>query len=347
MAAPSSLADTIRLRARELGFDAVGFAAADVPLERDHEAYLRFVDQGMHAEMNYLAAHAEVRRRLDGEGILQGAKTVICLARSYAGQAPSAEGVDEGIAAYGRGRDYHGFLRKRLQKLAAFVRGLAPNANARAMSDTAPVLERAWAARAGLGFVGKNGLLIVPGTGSYCLLGEVVTTLRIDAPAVAMSERCGSCRLCLDHCPTEAFVAPFVLDPRRCISYWTIESRALAPPELEEAQAEKLFGCDDCQDVCPYNQRTRAVDNSPFASHARWSQTSLAELVSLDEAGFRRLTEGSPLRRATRFGLARNALLRAWKKRDKAALNLGLKAEDARLRELSSRLLEQLLTKDT
>src|SRR4029077_11713930 len=154
---------------------------------------------------------------------LPGAKSVVCLARRYQ-RPPGQENGDSetarAIARYARGRDYHGFLRQRIRRLASFIRSLGPPGDpprARPLCDDAPVLERAWAARAGLGFVGKNGLLIVPGVGSMVLLGEVVTTLRLGAdPPIA--ERCGSCARCLAACPTEAFVAPFVLDPRRCIS---------------------------------------------------------------------------------------------------------------------------------
>jgi epoxyqueuosine reductase len=175
------------------------------------------------------------------------------------------------------------------------------------MSDDAPLLERAWAARAGLGFVGKNGLLIVPGLGSFVLLGEVVTTLEL-APDTPMAERCGSCTLCLDACPTGAFDRAFVLDPRRCISYLTIELRGPMPAPQRLDVGEHLFGCDTCQDVCPYNRARDGAVPPRYLPLERWRELSLEELVDLDEERFRMLTEGSPLKRATREGLARNAL---------------------------------------
>src|ERR1019366_930024 len=256
-----ALGEKVRARARELGFDAVGIAGADLSLDRDIERYDAFVGAGMHGEMAWLARHREARASLDGSEILAGAKSVVCLARRY--QRPPRQERDDAataqnIARYARGRDYHGFLRQRVRRLAAFIRTLgtataaARPAEARPLCDDAPVLERAWAARAGPGFVGKNGLLIVPGVGSMVLLGEVVTTLRLDLDD-AMVERCGSCRRCLDGCPTQAFAAPFVLDPRRCISYLTIEHRSSVEPALREAVGEHLFGCDDCQTVCPFN----------------------------------------------------------------------------------------------
>ncbi|MBX3231722.1 MAG: tRNA epoxyqueuosine(34) reductase QueG [Labilithrix sp.] len=297
--------------AERLGFEAIGFARADVALEDDFARYEAFVARGMHGEMQWLAALPEARRRVDGEHILPGAKTVICLARRY-GRADDPEAP---IARYARGRDYHNGMRKKLRKLAALARTLGGEGEAvqaRPLCDEEPILERAWAARAGLGFVGKNGLLIVPGVGSFVLLGEVVTTLAIE-PAATMTERCGSCTRCLDACPTEAFVAPWVLDPRRCIAYLTIEHRGAIAPELRPAIGEHLFGCDDCQTVCPFNATKRA--NGPldprFAPEPRWaeSETPLAAMLALDDEGFVRLREGSPVGRATRAGLARNAAI--------------------------------------
>jgi epoxyqueuosine reductase len=174
------------------------------------------------------------------------------------------------------------------------------------MSDDAPVLERAWAARAGLGFVGKNGLVIAPGLGSFVLLGEVVTTLLLQ-PDEPMADRCGSCSLCLDACPTEAFDAAFLLDPRRCISYLTIELRGPMPEELRSSVGEHLFGCDECQDVCPYN-RTAGETKPRYLPLSRWGDATLEALVDLDGAEYKALLQGSAVKRATPSGLARNAV---------------------------------------
>jgi epoxyqueuosine reductase len=340
----------IRERARELGFHAVGFARAE-PLDEDHERYRAFVAAGMHGDMAYLADHAEVRRRVDGPGILSGAKTVICLTRRYdRGEAERRDPpLAQAVARYARGRDYHGFVRKRLGRLAAFVRELSPGVQARALCDTAPLLERAWAARAGLGFIGKNGLVIVPGQGSYCLLGEVVTTLALEGGSYgqAASERCGSCRACLDACPTDAFPEPFVLDPRRCVSYVTIESRSEPPVELHHALGEHLFGCDACQQSCPYNivAPPPTSDTEPFQPLERWSQLSLEELVGADEERWATLSRGTPLRRATRVGLARNALLVAARRLSagdasaRAVLEAGLSHDDSSVRSLAGELM--------
>ena len=303
----------VRERASALGFDVVGFARADEPLGVEHERYLEFVARGMHGEMGYLADNVEVRRRVDSANILEGARTVICVGRRYA-RSRVEEDADSplarGIARYARGQDYHNHLKKRLRRLADFVRGLAEGVGARALCDIEPLLERAWAVRSGLGFVGKNGLLITPGQGSYQLLGEVVTTLEL-TPGTPMTERCGECTRCLVACPTAAFDAPFVLDPRRCIAYLTIEKAGPPPPEFESAIGEHLFGCDVCQEVCPWNRTAPAPTehSRPFHPLARWSELDLEDLVALDDTSWPRVSEGTPLRRPQREGLARNAVL--------------------------------------
>jgi epoxyqueuosine reductase len=190
------------------------------------------------------------------------------------------------------------------------------------------VLERAWAVRAGLGFIGKNGMLIVPGLGSMVLLGEVVTTLELGASreASSIAERCGSCTRCLEACPTSAFVAPFVLDPRRCVSYLTIEHRSAVAVELRAGVSDHLFGCDDCQTVCPFNAGTLprapldSSDGSPFEPLERWSRVRLEDWLLCDEPGWSQLVEGSPLKRAGRSGMARNAAIVLGNRGDRDAL---------------------------
>jgi epoxyqueuosine reductase len=309
----SDLTTQVRQRALSLGFDVVGIARADEPLSVDHDRYLAFVDRGMHGSMGFLADNAEARRRLDTPDILEGARSVICVGRTYA-RPRAAEERDpklaRAIARYARGQDYHVFLRKKLRRLAVFVRGLAEGSRARVLSDVEPILERAWAARAGLGFVGKNGLVITPGQGSYQLLGEVVTTLAL-VPDTPMTERCGACTRCLDACPTGAFAAPFVVDPRRCIAYLTIEQTEAPPEELRAAVGEHFFGCDDCQDVCPFNRTAPPPEEAtaPFRPLPRWAELDLAGLAALPEDRWKEVAEGTPLKRAGRGGLARNAAL--------------------------------------
>jgi epoxyqueuosine reductase len=212
------------------------------------------------------------------------------------------------VARYARGRDYHNVLGKRVRKLVTWLRDRGYVA--RASVDTLPVLERAWAQRAGIGFIGKNCCLIVPGLGSHVLLAAVITDAVL-APDTPMAERCGSCTRCLEACPTAAFVGPRELDARRCVSYLTIEHKGPIPEPLREGIGNRFFGCDACQDVCPFN-RTAPPDRAltaPFASDRRWTEHDLTAWLTADEAGFDALSRGSPVRRAGRVGAARNAAI--------------------------------------
>jgi epoxyqueuosine reductase len=305
-----TLHDEIRTHAAGLGFHKIGFARAG-ELAEPFSHYEAFVEARLHGEMHWLAEHAPVRRRLDHAPILAGARSVIVCALAYHRSDDEKRGpAGATVARYARGRDYHGFFRKRLKKLARWLEERVPGSAARAIVDTAPVLERAWAQEAGVGFVGKNGMLIVPGLGSYVLLGEVISTVELDADE-PLTSRCGSCTRCLEACPTDAFVRPFVLDARRCVSYLTIELRGAIPVELREGVGDRVFGCDVCQEVCPYN-RTALPDASTtveFAPDARVRDLDVGDLVAMDDARFRALTEGSPLARAGRAGMVRNALV--------------------------------------
>lgn len=348
----------IRQRALELGFDVVGVARADEPLGVEHDRYRAFIDAGMHGSMQYLADHVEARKRLDTPFILEGARSVVCLGKVYARTAQDEKTdppLAQMIARYARGQDYHGFVRKKVRKLAAYMRRLAPDAEARPLCDVEPILERSFAMRAGVGFVGKNGLVIAPGKGSFMLLGEVVTTLEL-IPDEPMTERCGSCTRCLDACPTNAFVAPFVLDPRKCISYFTIEHPDAPPEELREAIGEHFFGCDVCQDVCPYNRTSRPLSERTdgFRPLERWREMQLVDFATMDEETFSRQTQGTPLSRAGRGGLARNAaivaanrLVRRPEDPDAEALRRTITAaamhDDAVVRDVARHALDTML----
>lgn len=306
--------EAIRERALSLGFDAVGFARADVSIDEEHERYLTFLAEGKHGSMDWLARASEVRRRLDTPDILEGARSVVCLARRYARPNESVEAPEgslaHGIARYARGRDYHTGLRDRVRRLASFIRALSPGVQARPMVDTAPVLERVWAARSGMGFVGKHGLLIVPGQGSYSLLAEVVTTLDLPADE-PIAQRCGSCTRCLDACPTQAFSAPFVLDPRRCIAYLTIEHQGPIAPDLRERLGDHVFGCDVCQEVCPFNRAAPAAPSTTevFTPLEAWRNGSIADVIAGAIPIMTDLGSSTPLRRIEDIGLLRNAIV--------------------------------------
>ena len=211
------------------------------------------------------------------------------------------------VARYARGGDYHNFLRKRLRRLAAWLRRVY-GAEARPMVDTAPVLERAWARRAGVGFVGRNGCVIAPGLGSYLLLGEVVTNLALPADEPE-ADRCGACTRCLDACPTQAFVRSHVLDARRCVSYLTIEHAGPIAPALRAGVGDRVFGCDDCQDVCPFNRTAPpdAQSTAAFEPDPRWRGVSPEAILAMGSAEWEALAVGSPLARPGWERMARNA----------------------------------------
>jgi epoxyqueuosine reductase len=294
----------IQQHARQLGFDDCRFTTARPP---DHAGqFQRWLQAGFHGQMDYLARNAH--KRIDPEQILAGAKTLITLAASYmppsASRAPS-EGAAGEIARYARFGDYHQVLGGRLKSLAAFVSSASGGARALWYVDTGPLLERDLAERAGLGFIGKHTNLISRKWGNWIFLAEIITTLELEAD-VPEKNRCGSCRRCLDACPTAAITAPFQLDARRCISYLTIELKGAIPEEFRPAIGNRIYGCDDCLAVCPWNRFAR--EGAMMRPHYRpdLAAPDLIELLSLDESAFHRRFAGTPIRRAKRRGLLRN-----------------------------------------
>ena len=294
---PEALAARIKEEGRRLGFDLVAVGPADPP---DHAAAFEdWLDAAYAGGMAYLARGRD--KRLDPDRVLAGARSVVACALNYF-QGPAADGP-AGVARYAWGEDYHAVLEPRLRALADTLGRLAPGSTARTYVDTGPLLERDLAARAGLGWIGKNTMLLHPDLGSFFFIGTVLTTAELE-PDAPLPDRCGTCTRCLDACPTEAFVGPYVLDARRCIAYLTIEHRGPIPADLRAGVGTWTFGCDVCQDVCPWNRRApvsgeRAFDPRPLPP--------LAELLLLDATRYQDALRGSPLKRARREGLARNA----------------------------------------
>jgi epoxyqueuosine reductase len=293
-----TLTADVKAAARGLGFDLVATGPAGRP---DHAAAFEdWVDAGHLGTMSYLERNRD--KRVDPDRVLPGARSVVTCALSYY-QGPDAAGPP-GVARYAWGDDYHAVVEARLRRLADTIARLAPGSETRAYVDTGPLLERDLAARAGLGWIGKNTMLLHPELGSFFFIGTVLTTAELE-PDAPLADRCGTCTRCLDACPTDAFVAPYVLDARRCIAYLTIEHRGPIPPELRSGIGTWAFGCDVCQDVCPWNRRAAVTRDGPvFEARAH---PPLAELLALDEAEYRERFRGSALKRAGREGLARNA----------------------------------------
>ena len=307
----------VREKALELGFDVVGIAPAGEV--RHASAFQHWLEAGHQADMAWLARHRE--RRTDPRQVVSGARSVVMAGFNYFREDPPPELWDDPlrgrVARYAWGPDYHDRLLPRLMELADFLRAEAPGAQCRAYVDTGPLMEKTWAAEAGIGFIGKNTLLIHPRHGSYLLLGGVITDLEFeyDPPATDDGARsgpghCGRCSRCLSACPTGALIAPRVLDSRRCISYLTIEHKEAIPEDLRPLMGQWIFGCDACQTVCPWVRRyAHAASDRFLAFDAERFAPDLLELMGLDAAAFRRRYKGTPVTRAKRRGLLRNAAI--------------------------------------
>jgi epoxyqueuosine reductase len=299
-----SLETRIRAQAFGLGFDLVGIARLG-PVETSG-AFDDWLTNGFAGEMHYLERGAEKRR--DTRRPVAGARSAVVVALDYGGRQPAGP-----VARYARGQDYHGVLAGKLTELHRWLEAeIGHSLPGKPYVDTGPVLERDLARRAGLGWFGKNTNLIHPRVGSFFFLGALLLdhSLEPDAPFVA--DRCGSCTRCLDACPTHAFVAPHVLDATQCISYLTIEFKGAIPEPLRARMGSWIYGCDICQDVCPWNVRfAREIREPAFAPRAALAQTDARrlarELMTMDDAAFRTAFQDSPVTRAKRRGLARNA----------------------------------------
>ena len=295
-------------RAAELGFARCAVAQAG-RLARDGEALGAWVDAGRHAGMSYMAREPE--RRADPERLLPGCRAVIVLAANYwpgeeRARTPSGKAR---VALYAQGRDYHRVLGPKLKTLAAWLDGESGSIS-RTFVDTGPVLERAWAERAGLGWIGKNANLLTRDLGSWLLLGEILTTAALRADPGPHPDFCGSCTACLDACPTGAILEAGVVDANRCISYWTIEHRGAVPAERRGDISDWIFGCDVCQDVCPWNRSfAREDDARTLAPREELWGLDPVDVLGLDEGRFRARYSGTALMRAKWEGMRRNACI--------------------------------------
>lgn len=303
---PAALTAWLKNQARALGFTAAGACRADRP--PGVERLAAWLQAGFAGEMAYLPARAAAYEH--PRHVLSGARSLLVVAAQYL--TSEARAVPPGfgrVSRYAWGRDYHGWMRERLHRLADALREVRPGARTRGIVDTAPLLEREFAQLAGLGWIGKHTLLLNRTFGSWFFLGVLLTDQELAADSDPVTDHCGTCRACLDACPTQAFPEPYVLDARRCISYLTIELQGLPPVELRDQLHGWAFGCDVCQDVCPWNRRAPGSVEPDFQPRSTQNPLDLIVLFSLTEADFRRQFADTPLWRARRRGLLRNAAL--------------------------------------
>lgn len=304
----SSARAAIRERALEIGFDAIGFCAAELgPEARDN---LRaFLTAGYHGEMEWLAARTD--QRSHPQSLWPEARSIIALGLSYAPDGDALETLrhpDRGnISVYARQRDYHDVVKGMLKHLAQFIASRFA-ADVKVFVDTAPVMEKPLAERAGLGWQGKHTNLVSRSHGSWLFLGEVYTALDL-TPDAPHADRCGTCSRCLDVCPTNAFPAPYRLDARRCVSYLTIEHHGPIPEDLRHLMGNRIYGCDDCLAVCPWNRFAKASQHEKLRARDDLRAPSLAELASLDDQAFRARFSGSPIKRIGKNRFVRNVLI--------------------------------------
>ena len=325
----SSLEDRLKAKAAELGFVACGIApATDRPGQA--ERLRAWLDAGYHGTMGWMEDRADVRQ--GPQSMWSDAKSVIALGMSYAPEVDplALEGDPERarISVYAQGRDYHDTVKKALKALARWLVEQEPGTELKVFVDTAPVMEKPLSEAAGLGWQGKHTNLVSRAHGNWLFLGAIYTTLEL-APDAPHEDRCGSCNACQAACPTDAFPAPYRLDARRCISYLTIEHKGPIPEEFREGIGNRIYGCDDCLAVCPWNKfADTAARHKAFAPREDLVAPELAELLTLDDSSFRAKFSGSPIKRIGRDRFLRNCLI--------AAGNSGNKALAGQVRQLCS-----------
>jgi epoxyqueuosine reductase len=311
-------AEAIKREARAVGFDAVGISRVDLPSSHEpiplaplaetlFTRLQQWLAQGYHASMAWMARTPE--RRADPTLVLPGCRSIISVGLSYYTGHRADESPGYGrIARYAWGQDYHKVLLDKLSRLEAHIQALAQEAHTRCYVDTGPVMEKAWAQRAGLGWIGKHSNLVSAEHGSWLVLGEILTTLEL-APDEPATDLCGTCTLCLQACPTRAMPEPYVVDANRCISYLTIELRKPGeeiPPDLASHMSNHIFGCDDCLDICPYNAYATPTKEPAFQPSPTTLSPHLPALAQQSEKAFAEAFRDSPIRRAKYAGFLRN-----------------------------------------
>lgn len=295
--------DKIKARAKELGFLDCGISEARF-LAEEKDRLVNWLNNEMHGEMDYMANHLE--KRLDPRLLVENSRSVISVLLNYFPADKQVDAEAPVLSKYAFGADYHFVMKDKLGELLQFIQSEIAPCEGRCFVDSAPVLDRAWAARAGLGWIGKNTNLISTEHGSFFFIGELIIDLELPADDKIVRNHCGNCTRCIDACPTQALVEPFVLDARRCISYQTIENRGEIDPALKGKFENRVFGCDICQDVCPWNLKSEAHQESAFYPEAKLINLTKNEWDNMDKPLFNKLFSSSAVKRTRFEGLKRN-----------------------------------------
>jgi len=294
--------NAIKTEALRLGFASVGIAKAEKLVE-DEPHLKNWLENGYHASMQYMENHFE--KRLDPSKLVEGAKSVIVLTHNYFPQE-ELPAKKYKIARYAYGNDYHDVLKEKMKLLLTFIKNQLGEVNARIFTDSAPVLERSWAVKAGLGWQGKNTLLLQKGLGSYFFIAEIITDLELEYDTPFKADHCGTCTRCIDACPTQALLPNKVLDANKCISYLTIENKAEIPVQFKNQWQDWIFGCDSCQDVCPWNNFSLPHGETAFLPNEYLVQFQRDDWENLDPVSFKKVFTNSPIERTKLKGIKRN-----------------------------------------
>lgn len=300
---PINPSELIKAKARELGFQDCGISRAKF-LDAEKDRLLNWLANEMHGEMNYMANNIE--KRLDPRLLVENARSVISVLLNYFPAEKQTDPEAPVLSKYAYATDYHFVMKDKLGELLRFIQEEIAPCESRCFVDSAPVLDRAWAARAGLGWIGKNTNLISPEHGSFFFIGELIIDLELPADNKVVRDHCGNCTRCIDACPTQAIVAPYILDARRCISYQTIENHGEIDPELKGKFKNRVFGCDICQDVCPWNLKSEPHQKSAFSPNFKLMNLRKSDWDEMDKPLFNELFRNSAVKRTRFEGLKRN-----------------------------------------
>lgn len=302
---PMNLSENTKLvkqYAKTLGFEACGFSKAE-ELKSEKEFLEKWLGDGLHAAMHYMENNFE--KRIDPTKLVDGAKSVISVVYNYFPKEQQYQSEAPVVSKYAYGVDYHFVMKDKLKVLMQYINDNVGVVNGRIFVDSAPVLDRAWAARSGIGWIGKNTNLIVPNVGSFVFIGELIVDMEFEYDS-AIKERCGSCTKCISACPTNALVKPYLLDSKRCISFLTIENKDEIADEFKGRLNNRVYGCDICQDVCPWNKDHKATSDDAFAPHPGLLSMSKDDWFNMNEERYRELFRKSAIKRAKYAGLQRN-----------------------------------------